>query len=126
MLPKRRSVARGAPVYPLSQNLRLYGWATIEPISEEVSEMRELNEREQTLVALGAAIACNCLPCVEFHIPEARKVGCSGAEIKEAIAIADKVRRVPARMVLRSALERIEEDPTASVHMNGADCGCAG
>ena len=57
--------------------------------------MSELSTRDQELVALGAAIASNCVPCVEYHVPEARKAGVSDAQIREAVFIADKVRRVP-------------------------------
>lgn len=64
--------------------------------------MSELNIREQELVALGAAIASNCVPCIEYHIPEARRVGLSDTQIREAVRIADKVRQVPARSVLQT------------------------
>ena len=87
--------------------------------------MSELNKREQELVALGAAIASNCVPCVEYHIPEARRVGLSDAQIKEAVQIADKVRRVPARSVLQTALARIEESPDRLAEPAEAGCGCA-
>ena len=71
--------------------------------------MTELKSREVELVALGAAIASNCVPCVEHHIPEARKAGLSDVQIKEAIQIADRVRRVPARRILQTAWARIRE-----------------
>ena len=86
--------------------------------------MSELNNREQTLVSLGAAIASNCLPCIEYHIPEGRKAGLSDIQIKEAVQVADKVRRVPARMVLQTALARIEESPDGSDEIAEAGCGC--
>ncbi|RZI44529.1 DUF2917 domain-containing protein [Herbaspirillum sp. HC18] len=66
--------------------------------------MTELTPRERELVALGAAMGSNCAPCVEFHVPAARKAGLSDEQISEAIAIADKVRQVPARKVLNAAL----------------------
>lgn len=87
--------------------------------------MSELNNRELELVALGASIASNCVPCVEYHIPEARKAGLSEIQIKEAIQIADRVRRVPARKVLQAARERIEESPHGPAEAAGAGCGCA-
>ncbi len=90
--------------------------------------MSELNEREQTLVGLGAALASNCVPCIEYHIPRARQIGCSEAQIKEAIQIADKVRRVPARLVLQTAMARIQEnsaDVPDVAEKQGAGCGCA-
>ena len=37
--------------------------------------MNDLNHRERELVALGAAMGSNCIPCIEYHIPEARKAG---------------------------------------------------
>ena len=87
--------------------------------------MSELNNREQELVALGAAIASNCVPCIEYHIPEAGRAGLSNSQIKEAVQIADKVRRVPARMVMDTALARIEESPNGLDETADAGCGCS-
>ena len=87
--------------------------------------MNKLNNREQSLVALGAAIAANCIPCIEYHIPEAHKAGLDVAEIKKAIQIADKVRRVPARMVMQSAMARIDVSPADPDETSGAGCSCA-
>ena len=86
--------------------------------------MSDLSPRERELVALGAAMGSNCVPCVEYHIPEARKVGLTDSEIHEAIRIADKVRQVPARKVLQTSLKLL---PTAlnskeTATVNG--CGC--
>ena len=86
--------------------------------------MSELNNREQELVALGAAIASNCVPCIEYHIPEAGRAGLSDSQIKEAVRIADKVRRVPARMVLQTALARIDGAETGVDEAPKAGCGC--
>lgn len=87
--------------------------------------MSELSTREQELVALGAAIASNCVPCVEYHVPEARKAGVSDVQMREAVRIADKVRRVPARKVVQTALARLEESPKESSEAAGAGCGCS-
>jgi len=87
--------------------------------------MSELNKRERSLVALAAALASNCMPCVEYHIPGARKAGLSDIEIDEAIRIADKVRRVPARTVLETALARIETYPEGLPDSARPGCGCA-
>jgi 4-carboxymuconolactone decarboxylase len=88
--------------------------------------MSELNKREQSLVALGAAIASNCVPCVEYHIPGAKRAGLSDTEINDAVRIADKVRQVPARTVLETALARIETSPDGSADTAGSGCGCSG
>ena len=54
--------------------------------------MDHLTPRERELVALGAALGSHCVPCIEYHIPEARKTGLSDAQISEAIRLADRVR----------------------------------
>lgn len=59
-----------------------------------------LTPREREFVALGAALASNCVPCIEYHIKEARTVGLTDTEISAAIQLADYVRRVPATKVL--------------------------
>ncbi len=88
--------------------------------------MNALSSREQELVALGAAIASNCVPCIEYHIPEARNAGLSDAQIKQALKIAEKVRRVPARAVMQTALARINEGLEAPAEKSPATCGCSG
>jgi 4-carboxymuconolactone decarboxylase len=88
--------------------------------------MSELNGRERSLVALGAALASNCVPCVEYHIPGARKAGLDDIEIGEALRIADKVRRVPARTVLEAAEARLETAAKVSTETGGSGCGCGG
>jgi AhpD family alkylhydroperoxidase len=69
--------------------------------------METLTGRDRELVALGAALGSNCVPCIEYHMPEARKAGLTDPEIKEAIQLADKVRQVPAGKVLGAALRML-------------------
>jgi AhpD family alkylhydroperoxidase len=66
--------------------------------------MEYLSLKEKELVAIGAALASNCIPCIEYHIPAALKAGLTDNQIKEAIEIANKVRNVPSAKVLEVAL----------------------
>jgi 4-carboxymuconolactone decarboxylase len=86
--------------------------------------MSDLTERERELVAIGAAIASNCVPCIEYHIPEARKAGLSDPQIEQAVRLADKVQRVPAREVQRSAMARLDEITPAQKDASDGPCGC--
>ena len=88
--------------------------------------MSALNKREQSLVALGAALASNCVPCVEYHIPGARRAGLSDIEIRRAIEIAHQVRQVPARAVLETALARIDTSSEGGPDTAAPGCGCSG
>jgi len=85
--------------------------------------MSDLDRREREFVALGAALASNCLPCIEYHVIEAGKAGISAAQILEAVKLADTVRQVPAQQVLAKAhalLESSAEERTDCA----PDCSC--
>lgn len=85
--------------------------------------MNQLTSRERELVALGAALGSNCVPCIEHHIPEARKVGLTDLQIREAIELADSVRQVPARKVLgaaRQALGEVDSQTSGGAHESAA------
>lgn len=84
--------------------------------------MKTLNPREYELVAIGAAIASNCIPCIEYHIPEARKAGLTDAQIQEAVQLAEKLKQVPARKVLDSA-KSLLEPPQSVCTEPGHECG---
>ena len=64
------------------------------------------------LVAIGAAIAANCEPCLRFHVNEAEKLGVTKADIQSAIAMAAKVKDAPHRNVMRLAA-RLTGEPVA-------------
>jgi AhpD family alkylhydroperoxidase len=100
-----------------TEMVRFPGTTTTQP-KEHV--MNNLSLRDRELVALGAALASNCIPCIEHHIPEARKAGLSDAQISEAIEVADHVRQVPARKVLQVAIGLLPQASAATQAGNGA------
>ena len=73
--------------------------------------MSQLSPRDRELVAIGAAMGSNCVPCIEYHVPQAKKAGLSDVEIAEAIRLSDKVRQVPAHKVLDVALRLVGAVP---------------
>jgi AhpD family alkylhydroperoxidase len=86
--------------------------------------MSNLTPLETELVALGAALGSNCVPCIEHHVPQARKAGLTDPQIRAAIELADKVRQVPARKVLEAAVRLLGEEPGAHARgmTQGRDC----
>ena len=52
----------------------------------------QLEQRDKELAAIGAAIGCNCRPCIEHHIPAGRGAGLSEGELADAVATARVVR----------------------------------
>jgi len=55
------------------------------------------------LVAIGAAIAANCEPCLRYHTREAGKLGGSASDMALAVEMAAKVKDAPHQAVLRLA-----------------------
>ena len=86
--------------------------------------MTALSKAEIELVALGAAMGSNCVPCIQFHVPEARKAGLSDLQIAEAIRKADKVRQVPARKVLDTAMQLLHDIPDGGQPAGTVDTAC--
>ena len=55
------------------------------------------------LVAVGAAIGCNCVPCLKYHIDQARTLGVSDDDILQAVALGSRVKQTPAKLILQQA-----------------------
>jgi AhpD family alkylhydroperoxidase len=55
------------------------------------------------LVAIGAAIAANCEPCLKHHYRQAQLLGISKADMASAVQMAAKVKDSPHQAILRLA-----------------------
>jgi AhpD family alkylhydroperoxidase len=55
------------------------------------------------LVAMGAAIAANCEPCLKYHCRAAEQLGVSRADMARAVAMGAKVKDSPHQAILRLA-----------------------
>ena len=90
--------------------------------------MKALDRKQREFVALGAALASNCIPCIEYHVAEALKAGIGPSQIREAVKLADTVRKVPARQVLGTAFALLEgpgaEDTNGDAGSR-SECGCS-
>jgi len=51
-----------------------------------------LDKKTKELIAIGASVACNCHPCVKFHLDKAEKLGIEPKDIKEALKVGIMVR----------------------------------
>jgi 4-carboxymuconolactone decarboxylase len=85
--------------------------------------MGRLKQKEKELVALGAALGSNCIPCVVYHIGVAEKLGIPDDEIREAVELAAEIRKVPADQVLKTAYAKIGETPDCPAS-RVPGCGC--
>jgi AhpD family alkylhydroperoxidase len=73
------------------------------------------------LVAIGAAVACNCEPCFKYHFDQARKLGVSDLDMRYAVDLAQKVKDTPARAMLNLA-ERYLGSATPATKAKASSC----
>jgi AhpD family alkylhydroperoxidase len=55
------------------------------------------------VVAIGAAIAANCEPCLKYHYRQAQLLGVSKADMAKAVEMGAKVKDSPHQSILRLA-----------------------
>jgi len=75
---------------------------------------RSLDVRTRELIAVGASIAGNCLPCLRYHFAEARRAGCSLEEIQEAVTLANMVKQRPIDDINKLASDLIEREQAST------------
>ncbi len=84
--------------------------------------MKTLDKIQLELVAIGAAIGSNCIPCIHFHIAEAKRVGLDTDQLREALASAESVSKTSAGKV-RDAAKRALGEELAEAPAQGGCCG---
>ena len=74
------------------------------------------------LVAIGAAIAANCEPCLRYHVRAAAKLGVAAGDVARAVELAAKVKDVPHRAVLALAAHLVQPGSApAATHSASAE-----
>ena len=117
LLVDGREIASGE--YPersrLADALGLNGAATslISPTVEE-------------LVAIAAAIAANCEPCLKYHYRQAQLLGVSKADMASAVKIAANVKDSPHQSILRLANRLTGSELRAAEAAGDPCCGAVG
>ena len=76
----------------------------------------------QELVAIGAAIASNCEPCLKFHYDKARRLGVSAQDMHTAVAVALAVKDTPARAMVDLASKLLRAPVAAAAPGTVGDC----
>ena len=52
-----------------------------------------LDTKTKELIAIGASVACNCHPCVKYHIGKACELNIDSELIKQAVEVGKMVRK---------------------------------
>ncbi len=51
-----------------------------------------MDNKQEILISIGAAIACNCIPCYEHYWLKAKQLGICEEDIFTAVSIGEKVK----------------------------------
>ncbi|GAB4139347.1 MAG: hypothetical protein Fur0015_10270 [Ignavibacteriales bacterium] len=70
----------------------------------------QLDAKTSELIAVGASIGGNCLPCLRYHFAEALKLGCTIQQIEEAIKIGKMVKERPINDIYKLADDLISRE----------------
>jgi AhpD family alkylhydroperoxidase len=90
--------------YPLRETLAgIAGLSIAEAQTQYSASVREL-------VAIGAAIACNCEMCFKFHYDQARKLGVSDADMLAAVDTGIMVKNVSAQSMKDLAYKYLKKE----------------
>lgn len=76
----------------------------------------------EELVAIGAAVAANCEPCLRYHLRKAREAGLADDQLRAAVAVARRVKETPARLILEAADRLLAPGDRPSVEPSKAGC----
>lgn len=69
-----------------------------------------LNNKTRELIAPGASIAGNCMPCLRYHFAEAVKAECSLDEIDGAAQLAKRVKERPITDIYKLSEELLRKE----------------
>ena len=82
----------------------------------------KLEPHVRRLIAVGASVGANCLPCLQANAGKAIEEGLSEQEIAEAISVGKQVRQGAASKMDALIADLGRAAPSAATAMGG--CGC--
>jgi AhpD family alkylhydroperoxidase len=80
-----------------------------------------LEPKTKELIAIGASVACNCHPCVKYHVGKARELNIDSELIKQAAEVGKMVRKGAAGQMDELLSELSKECPPDNKSSN---CHC--
>ena len=79
-----------------------------------------MDVKTKEMIAIGASVTANCIPCIRYLFNKGREVGLTDAEIKVAIQVGKSVRTGAAQKWDAEVSGLISSSP----ERQKASCGC--
>ncbi len=83
-----------------------------------------LNSRETALISVGVSVGVNCQPCLQRCVAQARELGLSEEDIRDAVN-AGKVVRNGAMNRMNRYVEELLEVAASASEAKERGCGCS-
>lgn len=83
-----------------------------------------MDEKLKEMIAIGASVTANCIPCIQFHFAKAREVGVTDAEIKAAVQVGKMVRKGAARKWDDEVAALLGDQDACPGSESAQGCGC--
>lgn len=81
------------------------------------------DKRTMALISVGASVAANCLPCLQYHSGKAREAGLTEEEIHAAAEVGKSIRKGAANH-MDQLIARLGGQSTATQPGCGSGCNC--
>lgn len=82
-----------------------------------------MNELTKELIQVAAAFAVGCTSCLEHHVPKARELGASNADLQEVLQLVRPV-KFTATMKMDEFAENLFGQQPLTVVSQASSCGC--
>ncbi len=84
----------------------------------------KIDNRTGELIAVGASVAANCQPCLQYHLKAALESGADKEEIADAIEIARMVRK-GASSNMDKFIASLDSSVPVAEGVVSTGCGCS-
>jgi AhpD family alkylhydroperoxidase len=102
--------------YPIREKLSLLAGISL-------SHSHLMTDAVRELVAIGAAIACNCEMCFKFHFDKARKLGVTDEDMMHAVDTGIMVKNASADAIKELAYRYLKKDEKSDSTNSGCSSG---
>ncbi len=81
-----------------------------------------MDAKMKELIAVGASVSAHCQPCLTYHAGEARELGVTNEELREAIEVGKMVSKGAGAKMKAFAEKVLKEEPvTPAAKSEGCD-----
>jgi len=84
-----------------------------------------MDQKLKEMIAIGASVTANCIPCIRFHFNRAQEVGLATDEIRAAVQVGKMVRAGATKKWDEEITKLLAEDAGSAPQQIAAGCGCS-